>query len=52
MVSPPLLADAAYVTPRTDGGYTVVPHVLPFDVPKEALTLTVAEWLGLGEPAS
>ena len=46
----PLLGDAAHVLPRADGGFLVVPFVLPIDVPKEALGLTVAEWLAVSRP--
>lgn len=48
--SPPLLGDVADVMPRANGGFLVVPFVLPIDVPKEALGLTVAEWLAVAEP--
>ncbi|GHE33421.1 hypothetical protein GCM10017673_40460 [Streptosporangium violaceochromogenes] len=46
----PLLGDAADVMPRADGGFLVIPFVLPIDVPKEALGLTVAEWLSIRRP--
>lgn len=46
IASPPRLSDVANVMPRADGGYWVVPHVLPIDVPREALRMTVAEWIG------
>lgn len=48
----PLLGDAAHVLPRADGGFLVVPFVLPVEVPKEVLSMTVAEWLRLTQPAS
>ncbi|WP_326828701.1 hypothetical protein OIE13_22485 [Streptosporangium sp. NBC_01810] len=48
--SPPCLGDVADVMPRADGGFYVVPFLLPIDVPKEALGLTVAEWLAVAAP--
>ncbi|GAA4560474.1 hypothetical protein [Planotetraspora kaengkrachanensis] len=47
IASPPCLTDVAIVFPRPDGDVLVVPHVLPFRVPGEALMLTAAEWLGI-----
>lgn len=50
-ISPPSLGDVADVMPRVTGGYYVVPHVLPIDVPEAALTMTVAEWLATTTPS-
>ncbi len=47
IATPPFLGDQAAVMPRADGGYWVVPYVLPIDVPHGVLTLTVGEWLGV-----
>jgi hypothetical protein len=44
---PPYAADIAAVHPRPDGDVLVIPHVLPLRIPREALTLTVSDWLGL-----
>lgn len=38
--------------PRADGGFFVVPHVLPIEVPPEVLGLTVAEWLQVETPST
>jgi hypothetical protein len=46
-----LMADApetlACAVHSVAGGVLVVPAVLPFYVPDEALSLTVEEWLGI-----
>ncbi|GII76667.1 hypothetical protein Sru01_16490 [Sphaerisporangium rufum] len=39
--------DVASVHVGADDNLLVVPHILPLRVPREALTLTVAEWLGI-----
>lgn len=39
--------DVATVMPCTDGDVLVIPHVLPLRIPKDALGLTLAEWLGV-----
>lgn len=39
-----------HVFPHADG-VRIVPPALPFHVPRDAYTLTVAEWLGLQQPA-
>jgi hypothetical protein len=36
-------------THRTNGGWWVIPHILPVWVPDRALTMSVAEWLDLRE---
>ncbi|MEV0967061.1 hypothetical protein [Microtetraspora glauca] len=47
IISPPRPDTVATVLPTADGDVLVIPYVLPFRVPAEALTMTVAEWLGL-----
>ncbi|MGI5155803.1 hypothetical protein [Microbispora sp. CA-102843] len=47
IASPPRATDVATVMPCTDGDVLVIPHVLPLRITKDALTLTVAEWLGI-----
>lgn len=48
----PRASDVAFVQLLQDGDVLLVPFVLPLRVPRAALELTVAEWLGLEENAS
>jgi hypothetical protein len=52
MASPVLLGEQAAVMPKADGGFFVIPHVLPIDVSPEVLGMTVAEWLGVDDSPS
>ncbi|MGI5161409.1 hypothetical protein [Microbispora sp. CA-102843] len=49
IASPPQLPDIADVRVTSDGGAVVIPHLLPFTIPAEAMGMTVAEWLGLAD---
>lgn len=48
IASPPQLGADVRIT--SDGSAVVIPCVLPFRVPAEAMGLTVAAWLGLDTP--
>lgn len=52
MASPALLGEQAAVMPKADGGFFVIPHVLPIEVSPDVLGLTVAEWLGVDDSPS
>lgn len=52
MANTVLLGDVAAVMPRADGGFMVVPYVLPIEAPPEVLGMTVAEWLGVDDSPS
>lgn len=43
---PPTVTLPCDVLPVADG-VLVIPHLLPLHIPTTALTLTVAEWLGV-----
>ncbi|MEV7805009.1 hypothetical protein AB0O28_18870 [Microbispora sp. NPDC088329] len=49
IASPSRLPDIADVRVTSDGGAVVIPFVLPFRVPAEAMGMTVREWLGLAD---
>lgn len=46
IASPPRATDVASVHLCPDGDVLLIPHVLPLRIPRDALALTVAEWLG------
>jgi hypothetical protein len=47
--SPPRPTILGDVRPRSDGSADVIPYLLPLNVPEESMSMTVREWLGLGE---
>ncbi|MEU8278223.1 hypothetical protein ACFYOK_37350 [Microbispora bryophytorum] len=49
IASPPRLPDIADIRVTSDGGAVVIPYLLPFAIPAEAMGMTVREWLGLAD---